>query len=105
MIKQYIVDITDDALADMEQLYYYIALKLQAPDNALGQYNRIADAIMTLDNMPERYPIMDSKPEQSRGLRLMPIDNYSVIYIVKDDRVIVTNVLYSASNIQLRLKK
>lgn len=44
MVK-YRVDITDEALADMESLYEYIKFKLLAPENAMGQYNRIADVL------------------------------------------------------------
>lgn len=42
-MKQYTVEITEEALADMEQLYEHIAYVLLAPENAMGQYNRIAD--------------------------------------------------------------
>ena len=48
-MKQYIVEITDEALADMEQIYNHIAYVLLAPENAMGQYNRIADGILKLD--------------------------------------------------------
>lgn len=48
-VKQYTVEITNEALADMEQLYNHIANVLLAPENAIGQYDRIADAILTLD--------------------------------------------------------
>lgn len=44
-MKQYAVQITDKALEDMEEIYTYIAGQLQAPENAMGQYNRIAKAI------------------------------------------------------------
>lgn len=50
-MKQYTVEITNEALADMDQLYNHIAYVLQAPENAMDQYNRIADAILTLDTM------------------------------------------------------
>lgn len=33
-MKQYVVRITDRALADMEEIYNYIAIQLQAPENA-----------------------------------------------------------------------
>lgn len=46
---------------------------------------------------------MDTEPEHSKGIRRMPIDNYSVFYVIKHDRVIVTDVLYSASDIGERL--
>jgi toxin ParE1/3/4 len=53
-MKQYRIQITNKALSDMEEIYKYIAEQLQAPDVAMGQYNRIADAIETLDTFPER---------------------------------------------------
>lgn len=102
-MKQYTVQITDRALADMEEIYTYIAEQLQAPENAMGQYNRIAEAIQKLNMFPERVRIMESEPENKMGLRQLPVDNFSVFYVIKEERVIVTRVLYSASDISRRL--
>ncbi len=102
-MKQYTVEITDEALSDMEQLYNHIAFILLSPENAIGQYNRIADEILKLDMLPERFRIMDSEPWHSKGMRRMLVDNYSVFYVVQEDKVIVTDVLYSASDIEKRL--
>lgn len=104
-MRQYIVEITDEALRDMEQLYNHIAYSLQAPENATGQYNRIAEEILKLNTLPERFRMMDSEPEHANGIRRMPVDNYSVFYVIKENRVIVTNVLYSSSDIERRLNK
>ena len=104
-MKQYRVEITNQALTDMEQLYNHIAYVLLAPENAMGQYNRIAEKILKLDMFPERNRIMDSEPEHSMEIRRMLVDNYSVFYVVKEERVVVTNVLYSASNIEERLNR
>ena len=68
-MTHYKTHITDEALNDMESIYEYIAEELLAPDTAMGQYNRIADAIETLDQMPERIKLMESEPERTRGLR------------------------------------
>lgn len=102
-MKMYKVEITREALTDMEQLYNHIAYVLLSPENAMGQYNRIADAILRLDEMPERFRVMDSEPEHSRGLRRMLVDNYSVFYIIEEERVVVTDVLYTPSDIGRRL--
>lgn len=102
-MKRYIVQITDKALADMEEIYDYIAIRLQAPENALGQYNRIVDAIEKLNVLPERVRVMESEPEHAMGLKQLPVDNYSIFYVIKDEYVIVTRVLYSASDISRRL--
>jgi plasmid stabilization system protein ParE len=102
-MKQYSVQITNKALEDMEEIYTYIAEQLQAPENAMGQYNRIAEAIQELNVFPERVRIMASEPEHTMGLRQLPIDNFSAFYVIEDDKVIVTRVLYSASDISKRL--
>ena len=74
------------------------------PENAMDQYNRIADAILTLDTMAERIRIMESEPERSKEMRRLLVDNYSVFFVIQGDKVIVTDVLYSASDIESRLK-
>ncbi|MDD3138882.1 MAG: type II toxin-antitoxin system RelE/ParE family toxin [Lachnospiraceae bacterium] len=103
-MMQYTVEITDEALADMEQIYNHIAFTLRSPENAVGQYNRIADAILKLDMLPERFNIINSEPEHSKKIRRMLIDNYSVFYVIQGEKVTVTDVLYSASNLENRLK-
>lgn len=104
-MKHYTVEITNEALADMEQLYNHIAYVLQAPENAMDQYNRIADAILTLDTMAERIRIMESEPERSKEMRRLLVDNYSVFFVIQGDKVIVTDVLYNASYIESQLRK
>ena len=103
-MKQYKIQITDMALSDMEEIYNYIVEKLQAPEAAMGQYNRIADAIETLDTFPERVKLMETEEEHALGLRQMPVDNSSVFFHIREERVIITNVLYSASDIAKRLR-
>ena len=89
-MKQYDVKISHTALSDMEQIYSYIADRLLEPDTAMGQYNRIAEAIQSLDILPERCALVESEPERTQGLRQMLVDNYSVFYIVGEDAVSVS---------------
>jgi toxin ParE1/3/4 len=42
--------------------------------------------------------------ERAKGLRRMVVDNYSVFYVINGDRVVVTDILYSATDITKRLK-
>ena len=102
-MKQYDVKISRAALSDMEQIYNYIADRLLEPDTAMGQYNRIAEAIQSLNILPERCALVESEPERTQGLRQMLVDNYSVFYIVGEDTVSVARVLYSASDLVRRL--
>ena len=104
-MDKYEVKITDEALADMDGIYNYIANILLTPENAMGQYNRIAEAILTLESYPERYPIFDSEPEHSWEMRRMVVDNYLVCYIVDPGKVTVIDVLFGASNVHVRLQE
>ena len=104
-MKQYDVKISRMALSDMEQIYSYIADRLLEPDTAMRQYNRIAEAIQSLNVLPERCALVESEPEHTQGLRQMLVDNYSVFYIVGEDAVSVARVLYSASDLVRRLRR
>lgn len=104
-MKEYNVKITDEALTDMKQIYDYINETLLSPENAIGQYNRIADGILKLSSFPKRFHVIDFEPWKTKELRRMTVDNYSVFYFVKGDNIIVTSVLYSASDIEERLKR
>ena len=103
-MKTYNVKVTDAALADMEEIYNYIAFTLLSPANAIAQYDRIAEAILSLNILPERFKVMNFTGKELENLRRMPVDNFSVFYVITDDSIIVTNVLCSASDISQRLQ-
>ena len=102
-MKHYEILISDKANEDMENIYKYITETLQAPLAAANQYDRIADAILTLEEIPERIRVMDSEPEHSKGLRPLIVDKYTVFFVIKGDTVNIVRVLYSASDISKRL--
>ena len=64
-----------------------------------------AEAIQSLNILPERCALVESEPERTQGLRQMLVDNYSVFYIVGEDTVSVARVLYSASDLVRRLRR
>ena len=100
---KYTVDITDAALEDMDEIYDYIRVAFRAPDTAAAQFDRIADEILSLEEMPLRFGIPQFEPCISAQLHRMLVDNYSVFYLVRGTTVIVTDVLYSASDLEARL--
>jgi len=102
-MKHYDVLISDRAADDMDAIYLHIAKKLQEPVIAANQYDRIADAILTLEQMPDRIKLMNSEPERTKGLRPLYIDNYTVFFVIKTDTVLVVRVLYSSSDISAKL--
>lgn len=61
---------------------------------------------MSLNQMPEHFREYEKEPWHSRGLRIMPVDNYCVIYIPNTDDAVVTifRVMYSGRDIEMQLK-
>jgi len=94
------VKITDQALLDMKLLYKYIANELLEPVIAEKQYSRIEKAVYSLDHMPERFRRYEKEPWRNRNLRIMPVDNYIVFYIVDNGNltVTVTRIMYGRRN-------
>ena len=98
-MKQYPVKISRTALGDMEEIYNYIAIHLQEPETAMRQYDRIAEAIQSLDMLPERCTLLDCEPEPSLGLRRLLVAHHAVFLVVGADTVSVVRVLYSGVDI------
>ena len=102
----YEVEISEQADNDLRGIFEYIALKLQSPENASGQLERLEEQILSLDTMPERYRRYEKEPWKSRGLRVLPVDNYVVLYIPDSDKKVVTilRVMYAGRDIDNQLE-
>mgnify|MGYP004449100681 FL=1 len=98
----YEVIISSQAEEDLRGIYEYIAFELRSPQNAAGQLDRIEKNILSLDTMPNRYRAYDRELWHSRGLRLLPVDNFVVLYIQDEDRrtVTVVRVMYGGRDIE-----
>ena len=99
------VSITRQAEEDLRSIFEYIAYELQSFQNAAGQLGRLEKAILSLEKMPERYRAYAKEPWRSRGLRMMPVDNYLVFYIPFHDtqRVEIVRVMYGGRDVDAQL--
>ena len=101
----YEVEVSEQADRDLREIFEYIAFELQSPENAIGQLNRLEEQILSLDTMPERYRKYEKEPWESRGLRVLPVDNYVVLYISDSNKKVVTilRVMYAGRDIDNQL--
>lgn len=102
----YHIEVSEQADTDLRNVYEHIAFELQSPENASGQLNRLEEKIVSLEQMPERYHKYGNEPWRSRGLRVMPVDNYCVFYIPDKEKRMVTivRVIYGGRDIDRQLK-
>lgn len=99
------IEISEQADMDLRGIYEYIAFELQVPQNASGLINQLEESIMSLEHMPQRFCEYEIEPWKSRGLRMMVVDNYCVLYIPYMEQKIVSivRVMYSRRDIDSRL--
>lgn len=102
----YKIDISKQAQADLRGIYEYIAYTLLSPKSAAGQLDRLEEHIMGLNQMPMRFREYEREPWHSRGVRIMPVDNFVVMYIPNEEKGIVTviRVMYGGRDIDTELK-
>lgn len=103
----YEVELSAQADADLRGIYEYIAFTLLASENAVNQLDRLETGIISLEHYPMRHRAYEKEPWHSRGLRVLPVDNYVLLYIPKEDTKVVTviRVLYGGRNIDKELKE
>ena len=103
----YTIDISLQAKADLRNIYNYIANELLSPQTAANQIDRLEENIFGLEVMPFRFKRYDEEPWKSRGLHIMPVDKFVVLYIPNKQKTIVTilRVMYGGRNINEQLNQ
>lgn len=101
----YQIQVTYFAEKDLRDIYEYIAFTLLEPDIAFEQLDRIEEAVLSLNELPERFRLVGYEPWFSRGIRQMPIDNFIVFYAINIDKKLVTiiRVMYGRRDINKQL--
>ena len=99
--------ITEQADADLRGIYEYIAFELLSPENAARQLDRLEESIIRLEEFPQKFRMHDKEPWCSRGLRIMPVDNYVVFYIPDEDTktVTVVRIMYNGRDVDTQLNQ
>jgi len=97
---KYKSDITKPAELDIAEAVRYIAIELRNLTAANNLLDDIEKAVESLNKMPKRYPLVKDEFLASLGFRFMPVNNYLVFYIVRDEKKTVTveRVLHSRRN-------
>ncbi len=101
----YEVEVSARAEMDLRFIFEYIAFELQSLENAKRQLKRLENSILNLNDMPERHRVYEKEPWKSRGLRVLPVDNYFVFYIPDNNKKVVTilRIMYAKQDLDNQL--
>ncbi len=96
-MRTYKIYIERSAQRDMQGILRYITQTLKAPQAARRIYSSIRAEILSLYRSPARYGIVNAEPYASMGIRKMPVENYTVFYLIDESEcsVRVLRVLYN----------
>ena len=85
----------------MESIYEYIAYDLYEPDTAADQVRAIMNAISNLDEMPMKYRQYDIEPWASKGMRIISVGNYVILYLPEENsnEVNIVRIMYGGRDI------
>lgn len=100
ILDKYTVKLYKRAIKDIDSIYAYIAIEKLSPENAKGQADRIKNAILGLDTMPQSHQDRLVGRYAGKGYKQLLIDNYLVIYWIdeKNKIVWVVTVQYQGRN-------
>lgn len=103
----YKIVFTPNSKNDLYDIFRYIAFDLQSFENTAGQLDRLESAVKSLEQLPLRFRVYEKEPWKSRNIRIMPVDNYIVLYITDDNKhtVTIVRIMYGVRNIDSQLKK
>ncbi|MEG0218178.1 MAG: type II toxin-antitoxin system RelE/ParE family toxin [Raoultibacter sp.] len=98
-MKRYTVMVTEPAEDDLRDISDYIASLLQAPQAALRFLNHVDKVLQSLEEIPERCPLVQHEKLAIQGYRWIKIGNYVAFFRIRADAlVVVDRVLYQKQN-------
>ena len=93
-MEKYSVEVTLQASEQMWEIVLYVAKELKNKDAALGLLDAFENAILSLEEFPERVALTQEEPWRSEGVHLLIVENYNVYFWIDGKTVRVTAVVY-----------
>ena len=101
------INYTEDAEQDLQSIFDYVTNILLEPVTAKNQTDRIINAVDTLDHLPLRFRLWEKEPWRSKGLRVLPVDNYLVFYLPNEPQksIDIIRIMYGRRDIETHLNE
>ncbi|MHB1407341.1 MAG: type II toxin-antitoxin system RelE/ParE family toxin [Desulfitobacteriaceae bacterium] len=77
---------------DLQEITDY--LNELSPQAAFKLYDEIVDSIGSLQQMPERCPLVKNTTLRMKEYRMLVVENYVVFYVVSGDTVQIRRILF-----------
>ncbi|CBN57886.1 MULTISPECIES: type II toxin-antitoxin system RelE/ParE family toxin [Kamptonema] len=88
------VEISPSALTDAEEAFLY--MQKDSSLNAEEWYNGLVNAILSLENLPNRCPLASESEEIGREIRQLIYKRYRILFSVSEEIVQVLRIRHTA---------
>lgn len=89
---------------DLADITTYIADHLKAPQAALDLLNALDESISSLELFRYAYKVYQPLKGLENEYRLLPVNNYAILYVVKEQVVEIHRVLYAKMDLTKIIK-
>ncbi|WP_199620721.1 type II toxin-antitoxin system RelE/ParE family toxin [Paenibacillus alkalitolerans] len=100
-MEKYKVLIFPAAQRDLQEIIDYINDQTSFEDIRL--YDGIVDQVVSLAELPYRYPLMKNPILRAKGYRVLVVQSYLVFYVVVGDSVQIRRILHGKRQYELLL--
>ena len=80
---------------DLNNIYLYIAETLKAPQAAGNLLDDVEEAVKRIAEFPLACRIFQHDPPLPEEFRIMPVKNYAVFYVARDNAVEMRRIVYA----------
>jgi len=94
MTKMYKLKYLPLALKDLRETTDYIANTLKSPKAALDLLDTLDESILRIQQFPYSCKLYQPNKDLETEYRLLPIKNYAVFYVVKEQAVEIHRIIY-----------
>jgi addiction module RelE/StbE family toxin len=93
------------ALDDLKSIVRYITYKLESPRSAERLISKIENEVQKIANNPFRCHLFISPERLKHEYRVLHIDNYSLFYVVENEKIEIHRVIHALRDISQIIEK
>jgi len=98
-LDKYSVKLLSAAYRNLDNIYVYIVMELQAKQSAMNLIDKLEEAIFSLEVTPYRGAKRCVGAYANKGYRQLFVENFTVVYRIDETKkqVIIVTIRYSQS--------
>lgn len=98
-LDKYRVKLLAAAYRNLDEIYAYIAIELQAEQSALDLIDKFEEAIFSLEIMPHRGAKRRAGAYANKGYRQLFVNKFIIVYRIDETKkqVVIVTIRYSGS--------